>query len=151
MYVYVWLHNDVKSSAEAWTAIRAGLDLYRKLYMPAGVLQTVVIDDFGNTSSLLLTVESDDRSPRELEEYTRQLCRRLRTIPEMGKIRIMGTQNEEISVTVDPARLSAYGIDQKALQASLLLQGFRTIGGSIDSESGTQKLQVPFRSRANRK
>ena len=148
MYVYVWLRNDVQSSAEAWTAIRAGLDLYRKMYMPAGVLQTVVIDDFGNTSSLLLTVESDDRSPRELEEYTRQLCRRLRTIPEMGKIRIMGTQNEEISVTVDPARLSAYGIDQKALQASLLLQGFRTIGGSIDGESSTQKLQVaiPFKS-----
>lgn len=148
VYVFVWLRNDVKSSSDAWTAIRAGLDLYRKLYMPAGVLQTVVIDDFGNTSSLLLAVESDDRSPREMEAYTRQLCRRLRTIPEMGKIRIMGTQNEEIAVTVDPARLSAYGIDQKALQASLLLQGFRTIGGSIDGSEGTQKLQVaiPFKS-----
>ena len=139
VYVYVTIRNSVKSAADTWTGIRAGLDLFKKTSLPAGVLQIVVVDDFGSTSSMLLAVESDERSPRELESYTRQLCTQLRTIPEMGKLKILGAQHEEIAVTIDAMRLSAYGIDQKALQMSLLLQGFRTMGGSLQ---GAQNLQV---------
>lgn len=143
VYVYVNLRNSVKSSADAWTSMRAGLDLFKKTSLPAGVLQVVVVDDFGNTSSMLLAVESDERSPRELETYARQLCTRLRTIPEMGKLKILGTQKEEIAVTIDPARLSAYGIDQKALQMSLMLQGFRTMSGTLESSRQLQ-VTIPY-------
>ncbi len=138
VYVYVSIRNSVKSSADAWTSIRAGLDLFKKTSLPAGVLQVVVVDDFGNTSSMLLAVESDERSPRELESFARELCTQLRTIPEMGKLKILGAQHEEIAVTIDAARLSAYGIDQKALQATLALQGIRTLGGTVNN----QNLQV---------
>ena len=145
VYVYVSLRNSVKSAADAWTSIRAGLDLFKKTSLPAGVLQIVVVDDFGNTSSMLLAVESDERSPRELESYARLLCSRLRTIPEMGKLKILGAQHEEIAVTIDAARLSAYGIDQKALQMSLMLQGFRTMGGDLGGSEGLQ-VTIPYTS-----
>ena len=145
VYVYVSLRNSVKSAADAWTSIRAGLDLFKKTSLPAGVLEVVVVDDFGNTSSMLLAVESDERSPRELESYARQLCSRLRTIPEMGKLKILGAQHEEIAVTIDAARLSAYGIDQKALQMSLMLQGFRTMGGDLGGGEGLQ-VTIPYTS-----
>lgn len=145
VYVYVSLRNSVKSAADAWTSIRAGLDLFKKTSLPAGVLQIVVVDDFGNTSSMLLAVESDERSPRELESYARQLCSRLRTIPEMGKLKILGAQHEEIAVTIDAARLSAYGIDQKTLQMSLMLQGFRTMGGDLGGSEGLQ-VTIPYTS-----
>ena len=92
VYVYVMLRNTLESNHEAWAKIRAGLDLLRKTKMPAGVLETVVIDDFGNTSSMLLAVTSAERSPRELEHYARRLTERLRTIPEMGRLRILGQQ-----------------------------------------------------------
>lgn len=139
VYVYVMLRNSVQSSNEAWTRMRAGLDLFKKTSLPAGVLQVVVVDDFGNTSSMLLAVESNERSPRELEQYARTLCTRLRTIPEMGKLKILGSRHEEIAVTIDAARLSAYGIDRSAVQAQLMLQGFRTFGGTLGT---SQKLQV---------
>ena len=145
VYVYVSLRNSVKSAADAWTSIRAGLDLFKKTSLPVGVLQVVVVDDFGNTSSMLLAVESDERSPRELESYARQLCSQLRTIPEMGKLKILGAQHEEIAVTIDAARLSAYGIDQKALQLSLMLQGFRTLSGSLQGSTGLQ-VAIPYTS-----
>lgn len=145
VYVYVTIRTSVKSCAEAWTSIRSGLDLFKTTKLPPGVLQVVVIDDFGNTSSMLLAVESDERSPRELEQYARILCTRLRTIPEMGKIKTLGTQQEEVAITIDAARLSAYGIDQTTLQMSMILQGFRTLGGNLDNG---QKLQVtiPYKS-----
>ncbi len=138
VYVYVMLRNSVKSNTEAWTKIRAGLDLLRKTRLPAGVLETVVIDDFGNTSSLLLAVTSPERSPRELEHYAKRLSERLRTIPETGRIRILGQQQEEIAVTIDPHRLAAYRIPQSVLQSQLALQGFRTLTGKTEGELALQ-------------
>jgi multidrug efflux pump subunit AcrB len=138
VYVYVMLRNSVKSNTEAWTKIRAGLDLLRKTRLPAGVLETVVIDDFGNTSSLLLAVTSPERSPRELEHYAKRLSERLRTIPETGRIRILGQQQEEIAVTIDPHRLAAYHIPQSVLQSQLALQGFRTLTGKTEGELALQ-------------
>lgn len=135
VYIYVMLRNSVQNNQEAWTKMRAGLDLVKKTQLPQGVLQVVVVDDFGNTSSLLLAIESAERSPRELEDYAHDLCTRLRTIPEMGNIKILGQQKEEIAVTIDPAKLAVYGINSRELQAALLLQGFRTISGTGEEVS----------------
>ena len=144
VYVYVSLRMFVKSNNEAWSRIRANLDLFRKTSLPKGVLAVMVVDDFGNTSSMLLAVESPERTPRELEQFARSLSDRLRTIPEMGKIKILGQRQEEIAVTIDPARLSAYGVNQNLLNAQLLLQGMRTMTGS---EDGAQyQVVIPYSS-----
>ena len=145
VYVYVMLRMDVSDNEVAWNKIRAGLPLLQRTQMPAGVLQTLVIDDFGNTSSLLIAVESEQRSPRELEQYAKQMCSRLRTIPEMGKLRIMGQQTEEIAITIDPERLSMYGINPSALEAQIALQGLRTLGGE-NAENGALQVVIPYQS-----
>ncbi len=144
-YVYVMLRMDLRDDNSAWTKIRAGLPILQKTKMPAGVLQTVLIDDFGNTSSLLIAIESDERSPRELEEYAKQICTHLRAIPEMGKLRIMGQQTEEIAITIDAESLSKYGINPTALQAQFALQGLRTIGGENDAQ-GALQVVIPYQS-----
>ena len=144
-YVYVVLRMHGVDSEKAWNKIRAGLPVLQKTQLPAGVLQTVLIDDFGNTSSLLIAVESQERSPRELELYAKQICSTLRTIPEMGKLRIMGQQTEEIAITIDPERLSAYGISPSVLEAQMALQGLRTLGGMNDA-SGSLQVVIPYQS-----
>lgn len=143
-YLYVMLRMDY-IDPQTWLKIRDGLPLLQKTKMPAGVLQTVLVDDFGNTSSLLIAVESDQRSPRELEQYVTEVCSHLRTIPEMGKIRILGQQTEEIAVTVDIERLSRYGISPTALQAQMALQGLRTIGGESETQ-GKLQVVIPYQS-----
>ena len=142
-YVYVMLRMNVHDNDKAWAKMRAGLPLLQKTQLPAGVLQTLVIDDFGNTSSLLIAVESAERSPRELEQYAKQVCSQLRTIPEMGKLRIMGQQTEEIAVTIDVEQLSRYGINPTALQAQVALQGLRTVGGESDAH-GELQVVIPY-------
>ena len=144
-YIYVMLRMTSIDNDKAWSKIRAGLPLLQKTQLPAGVLQTLVIDDFGNTSSLLIAVESPERSPRELEHYAKQVCSHLRTIPEMGKLRIMGQQTEEIAITIDPEQLSRYGINPSALQAQMALQGLRTVGGESDAH-GALQVVIPYMS-----
>ena len=144
-YVYVMLRMHGVDGDKAWNKIRAGLPLLQKTQLPQGVLQTLLIDDFGNTSSLLIAVESAERSPRELEQYAKQICSTLRTIPEMGKLCIMGQQTEEIAITINPERLSAYGISPSVLEAQVALQGLRTIGGDNDA-SGALQVVIPYQS-----
>ena len=148
VYVYAELRVSVKDKDGAWSKIRHGLQLFKKTSLPAGVLEIVVVDDFGNTSSMLLTVESPERTPRELEHYAEQLCDRLRSIPEMGNIKILGQQNEEIAVLVDQEKLAAYGISQRALLVELATQGIRTVGGSVENEAGDAQVHVtiPYQS-----
>ncbi len=148
VYVYAELRVSVKDKDGAWSKIRHGLQLFKKTSLPAGVLEIVVVDDFGNTSSMLLTVESPERTPRELEHYAEQLCDRLRSIPEMGNIKILGQQNEEIAVLVDQEKLASYGISQRALLVELATQGIRTMGGNVENEAGDAQVHVsiPYQS-----
>ena len=135
--VYVYVDLDVKADKDdAWGRIRHGLNLFKQTSLPAGCLAIVVVDDFGCTSSILMAIESASRSPRELEQYSLQIADRLRSIPELGKVRIEGQQQEEVAVTIDADRLSAMGIDKKTILAQLTLQGFRTMGGEVKETTG---------------
>ena len=142
VYCYVMLRNSVMRKDEVWAKIRAGLNLLKKTQLPTGVAEVVLIDDFGNTASILLSVTSSERSVPQLQRYAEQLTRRLRDIPEIGKLKILGAQHEQISVTLDLQRLAAYGITPAALQAQLLLQGLRTVGGNADGSS--MLIDIPY-------
>lgn len=142
VYVYLDMRVEITEKDEVWSKIRHGLNLFKQTSLPAGCAAIVVVDDFGNTSSLLLAVESEQRTPRELETFSQQICDRLRTIPEMGKVKIEGKQQEEIAVTIDPEQLSSYGISQTTLLAELGLQGFRTMGATLDYSEGLTMVHV---------
>ena len=53
----VELNDDVNNKDEVWSKIKHGLNLF-KAQLPAGVLAIVVNDDFGNTSALLIAIET---------------------------------------------------------------------------------------------
>ena len=142
VYVFVELKPTINDKDAVWSKIRHGLKLFKTTSLPAGVLEVVVVDDFGNTSSMLLAVESEQRTPRELESYSEQICDRLRSIPEMGNLKTIGLQKEEIAVSIDAEKLSAYGIDQKILLTELATQGFRTIGGNVEETSGNTQIHI---------
>ncbi|MGN0235626.1 MAG: efflux RND transporter permease subunit [Paludibacteraceae bacterium] len=141
-YVFVELRKEVDDRDAVWTRVRAGLDLFKKTSLPQGVLQIVVIDDFGSTSSVLLAIESAERTPHELEVYANQLCDRLRTIPTMGKVKLLGQQEEEIAIEIDPDRLATYNINPNVVNAILATQGFRTFTGKMGSHAGGAMLYI---------
>ena len=141
-YVFAALSPKVMNANEAWGKIRGGLSLLKQMQLPTGLLAVVVIDDFGNTSSILLALESNERSPRELEDYANMVSDRLRDIVEMGSIKMLGQQHEEIAVTLDVERISKYSIDQNIIMARLATQGFRTMTGEIANDAGAALIHV---------
>ena len=134
--VMVRLDDDVDNKDEMWSKIKHGLNTF-KSQLPSGVLALVANDDFGNTSTLLIAIESDQRSYRELQQYTDDLSDRLRHIPSVSNVKIYGEQKEQVSLYIDRERLQAYGIGDQMLFSQLQAQGITTMSGAI-SNGGQQ-------------
>ena len=131
--VMVKLNDDVDNKDEVWSKIKHGLNNF-KSQLPTGVLAIVVNDDFGNTSALLIAIESSQRSYRELKQYSDDLGDRLRRIPSVANVKMFGEQKEQISLYVDRQRLQTYGIGQQMLFSRLQAQGVTTMSGNISDD-----------------
>lgn len=142
-YIYVDLRTEVPQSKkdEVWSKIKLGLQA-RKMTLPAGVLAVAVLDDFGNTSSMLVALESTDKSYYELQDYADQLCNRLRQIPQLAKAAVVGAQQQEIAVTIDRERLSAYGIEPAQLFLEYQAASFSVPAGSFESGHTRESIHV---------
>ena len=142
-YIYVMLDIDMVSDyTKAWAKIRQKINDAKALGFPAGVLAIAVIDDFGDTSSLLIALESADKTYREMREYTDHLSHRLRDIPQTGNVRVLGDQTEEIAVIVDKEKLAFYGISPNTLMLHYASQGLLTTAGDMESENFDLPLHI---------
>ena len=131
--VMVKLNDDVNNKDEVWSKIKHGINDF-KMQLPPGVLAVIVNDEFGNTSALLISIESDRRSYRELKAYSDDLSDRLRRIPSVANVKLFGDRKEQISLYVDRQRLQAYGIGQQFLFSRLQAQGITTMSGGISDD-----------------
>ena len=144
--VMVKLNDEVNNKDEVWSKIKHGLNGF-KPQLPSGVLAIVVNDDFGNTSALLIAIESDQRSYRELKQYSDDLSDRLRRIPSVANVKLFGEQKEQISLYIDRQRLQAYGIGQQMLFSRLQAQGITTMSGSISDDD--QQIPIHVEAQEN--
>ena len=131
-YIYVALENSVKDKDAFWSKLRHRLNESTTLSLPPGVLAVAVIDDFGNTSTLLIAMESRDKSYRELQDYAETLCSRLRSLKRTSAVKILGERTEEIAVKLDPERASLYGVTPTTLMAQYASSDITTTAGSFE-------------------
>lgn len=130
MYIFVELTDDVKNSDQFWSKMKHGLDEL-KMTLPSGVLALIANSDFGDTSAILITLSSDTRSYRELEEQLEKLEAECRKIPNTSKIKHYGLQKEKIFVHVKPELLNEYNIKTLSLLGSYQLNGMVNYAGVL--------------------
>ncbi|MBQ9591669.1 MAG: efflux RND transporter permease subunit [Paludibacteraceae bacterium] len=132
LFAFVALNDDVTNKDEFWSKFKTRISLFKN-QLPQGVLALVVNDDFGDVSSMLITLESEDKTYRQLHEYVKELETRLRTVPNVGDLKTSGEQQEQIGVYIDRDRLAAYGITLRSLVLNLRTQGLTVISGSLNN------------------
>ncbi|MDE6872446.1 MAG: efflux RND transporter permease subunit [Bacteroidales bacterium] len=140
-YIYVMLNSPASKKDEVWSKIKHQLNAYKPL-LPPGVLAVAVMDDFSSVSSLLIAMESDDKSSGEMEEYSEDLCERLREIPALANAKVYGTQSEEIAVNIDLEALSAYGISPSMLMLDYQTSAFPATGGRFSTSYASSPVHV---------
>ena len=139
VYVQVELNDNLTNKDEFWSKFKHGLNDF-KSQLPNNVLAVKVLDDFGDTSALLITMESNEKTYRELSDYMDDLRKRLSQISSVGRLTVSGEQNEEITVTLDRDRLSKYGLTDGMVASAISRKGFVTTGGTV--YEGDQKMPV---------
>ena len=137
----VWLNGTESSKTEFWNKLKERLSLFR-MTLPAGVLGVVANDDFGDSSAMLLTIESDSKTFRELGDYADGLGDKLRTVKSLANVIRMGGQNEQLSIYLDRDRLSMYGINTAMLMSKVSGLTGTLYTGSLEDGKLSRKIHI---------
>ena len=141
IYIQVQLNDELNNKDEFWSKFKHGVSTF-KAQLPKNVLAVQVMDDFGDTSALLITMESVDKTYRELDDYMDALQDRLRRINSIGRMTVSGMQKEQISIYLDTHKLSQYGLTEQTLAVTLFTKGFTTSGGRVKNPAYVQPVYV---------
>ena len=139
--IQVELNDDLTNKDEFWSKFKHGVQNF-KSQLPQGVLAIQVNDDFGDTSALLLAMESKDKTYRELKDYMDQLIDSLRMIPSVGKMSVFGMQKDQISIYLNSDKLSHYGISYVTIGKMLSDKGFVTTAGRLNNQGYKSPIYV---------
>lgn len=132
VFIQVELVDELNNKDEFWSKFKHGIAAF-KSQLPQNVLAVQVMDDFGDTSAMLLTMESKDKTYRELSDYMDNLKDRLRNVNSVGRLTVSGERKEQISIYLEPAKLTQYGLNEQMVASQLFAKGFVTTGGRIQT------------------
>lgn len=142
MVIYVEVQKKEKEPKLFWAKLRHGLNELKE-QLPSGVMSLTADDDFGNTSAVLMAVESETKTYKELEKYIEQFEDGVRKIPSTSRVKHFGLQKEEINVYIDDAKLINYGIKPLMVFAALKPQGAVDYAGDIDDGKFIRPIHIP--------
>lgn len=137
----VFVNPSVKAKTEFWNKLKERLPAL-KLTLPSGVLGVVANDDFGDSSAMLVTLESEEKTYREMADYVDALSDRLREVKSLANIIRMGGQKEQLTIYLDRDRLSMYGINTAMLMSKLSGQTGTFYTGSLDDGQLSRPIHV---------
>lgn len=140
-YIYVDLTTPIRKKDEVWSKIRLRLN-EAKSTLPPGVLALMVLDDFSAVSSTLIALESPDKGYGEMKEYADDLSGRLRKIPELAAVKLYGDRSEEIAVSVDLEKLSAYGLNPASLTLGYQTSSINLPSGSFETDYANSPIHI---------
>ena len=144
LVIFVELNDNVSNPDEFWSKLRHGLGEL-KMQLASGVLALIGNNDFGDTAALLITMSSEEKSYRELEEVLKRLEADIRRIPSVSKIRRYGTQQEKIYVYVDPHKINEYNVNPSTILGSFKFQEFINYSGNLDNGNLVMPIHLPPR------
>ncbi len=105
--IFVDVRYDVDEQLE-WQKLRNRIDEARP-DLPAGVIGPKVIDDFGDVTAMVWALRSTTAEPRELKEWAERLRGRLNELPAVGKVNLVGEQEEVIYLEGPMESFSMFG------------------------------------------
>lgn len=135
--VNVELGENVKNPDVFWSKLRHQLLVARQVDFPKGVRGPIVNSDFGDTEALVIGIESNKATYAQLKDYTQKLEDVLRTVKSVSKIKRIGEQKEQITVTSSSEKLSQYNV--KLSSVVQVLQSQNVIGPTGDIKTATSQ------------
>ncbi len=110
--------------------------------LPEGVVGVFFNDEFGDTFGNIYALSGDGFDYAVLKDYADRIELALQRVPDVGKIELVGLQDEKIWIEVGNTRLATLGIPLAAVQQALAEQNAVTSAGFFETATDRVQLRV---------
>ncbi|WP_223588886.1 efflux RND transporter permease subunit [Pseudomonas sp. A-R-19] len=139
VYVYLRDTTSAKDIPEIWYQVRKKINDI-KYQFPQGIQGPSFNDEFGDVFGSIYAFTADGLTMRQLRDYVEQARMEIRGVPGLGKIEMVGQQDEVLYLNFSTRKLAALGIDERQVVQSLQTQNAVTPAGVI--EAGPERISV---------
>lgn len=100
-------------------------------------IEEPVVSQFDPMAIPILSIAiSGERSPKEVTELVKNIIKkRLESIPGVGSVTLIGGQEREISVALNPERMESFGVTVLDVESAIAAANLEIPGGRIDEAS----------------
>lgn len=109
---------------------------------PTGVIGPFFNDNFGDVYGNIFAFSSEDMNHRQLRDLVENVRSQILTLPDTGKVDIIGAQDEVIYLEFSTRKIAALGIDKSDILATLQAQNAVTQSGFIQTNGERIALRV---------
>lgn len=121
--VFVYLRDNTKAGdvPPTWIRVRNMIADVKKDF-PQGVIGPFFNDRFGDVFGNIYAFTSDGLSERQLRDRVEDIRAKVLTVPNVGKVDILGAQDEVIYLEFSTRKIAALGLDTRSIMTSLQAQ-----------------------------
>ncbi|MBV7546964.1 efflux RND transporter permease subunit [Pseudomonas sp. PDM26] len=139
VYVYLRDTTSAEDIPQIWYQVRKKINDI-KYQFPQGIQGPSFNDEFGDVFGSIYAFTADGLTLRQLRDYVEQARMEIRGVPGLGKIEMVGQQDEVLYLNFSTRKLAALGIDERQVVQSLQTQNAVTPAGVI--EAGPERISV---------
>ncbi|MBD1550015.1 efflux RND transporter permease subunit [Pseudomonas typographi] len=139
VFVYLKDTTNAKAIPDIWYQVRKKIDDIRGQF-PQGLQGPSFNDEFGDVYGSIYAFTGDGLTMRQLRDYVEQVRAEIRSVPGLGKVEVIGAQDEAIYLNFSTRKLAALGLDQRQVVQALQAQNAVTPAGVI--EAGPERISV---------
>jgi multidrug efflux pump subunit AcrB len=122
-----------------WLQVRNMVNDIRGTF-PQGVTGPQFNDRFGDVYGNIYAFTSDGLTQRQLRDRVEEVRAQVLTVPNVGRVDIIGAQDEVIFLEFSTRKMAALGIDQRAVLTSLQAQNALVPSGVL--QAGPERIAV---------
>ncbi|CAA0242633.1 efflux RND transporter permease subunit [Acinetobacter baumannii] len=124
---------------DVWYNVRKKVNDIRH-ELPSGVQGPFFNDEFGDTFGNIYVLTGKDFDYALLKEYADRLQLQLQRVKDVGKVELIGLQDQKIWIEISNAKAVQLGIPVSAIQEALQKQNSMASAGFF--ETGTDRIQI---------
>jgi multidrug efflux pump subunit AcrB len=109
---------------------------------PQGTLGPFFNDEFGDVFGNVYAFTADGLTMRQLRDYVEQARAEILSVPSIGKVNVLGAQDEVIYLDFSPRKVAGLGIDAQQILQTLQAQNAISPSGVIQADNERVSVRV---------
>ncbi|MCY1666801.1 efflux RND transporter permease subunit [Rhizobium sp. SL86] len=141
IYVNLLENTKAKDVKPTWIKVRNMVnDIVPNL--PSGVQGPTFVDSFGDVYGNIYAFTADGLTQRQLRDYLEAARQQILSVPNVGKVDLIGAQDEVVYLEFSTKQMAALGITQSQIVETLQNQNAVVASGTLRTGAETINLRV---------